>query len=87
MVRALFCSLAGAGVGFLVGAILVGMVPGAESASQTCIVIVFVGGFLAGTGAVAGALIGGVADLLEYLRTRDAVARDAQAQYVLDSSR
>jgi hypothetical protein len=39
-----------------------------------------VGVFLAGAGAVAGALTGGAADLLEFLRRRDEAARDAQAQ-------
>jgi hypothetical protein len=37
-----------------------------------------VGVFLAGAGAVAGAVTGGVADLLAYFRRRDEAARNAQ---------
>ena len=35
----------------------------------------FVGSFLAGTGAIAGAIIGGVADLLEFFRKKDQASR------------
>ena len=78
MGRTLLCSLAGAGAGFLVGFVVVRMAAGAQPASDTGPVIVFVGIFLAGTGAIAGAIIGGVADLLEFFRRKDQAPREAQ---------
>jgi len=83
MVRTWLYSFAGAGVGFLVGfvlVLLVRMTAGAQPPSDMAAVTLFLGGFLAGAGAVAGALIGGVADLLAYFRRRDEAVRDAQAQ-------
>jgi hypothetical protein len=77
MVRTWLYPVAGAGVGFLVGLLLVQMMAGGQPASDTVAVTLFVGVFLAGAGAVAGALTGGAADLLEFLRRRDEAARDA----------
>ena len=78
MGRTLVCSLAGAGVGFLVGYAGVCITAGAEPARDTGAIILFVGSFLAGTGAIAGAIIGGVADLREFFRKKDQAPRDAQ---------
>ncbi len=78
MARTLLCSLAGAGAGFLVGYAGVCMTAGAQPASDTGPIILFVGSFLAGTGAIAGAIIGGVADLQEFFRRKDQAPREAQ---------
>jgi len=78
MGRTLLCSLAGAGAGFLVGFAVVRMTAGAQPASDTGPAIMFVGVFLAGTGAIAGAIIGGVADLLAFFRRKDQAPREAQ---------
>jgi NhaP-type Na+/H+ or K+/H+ antiporter len=84
MVRTLRYSLAGAGVGFFVGLVLVILLSrmggGPVSVSDIVTATVFFGGFLAGPGAIAGAVIGGVADLLAYFRRRDEALRQAQAQ-------
>jgi hypothetical protein len=65
MSRTLFGSLAGAGIGFLVGYAGVLIILGTEPTRDTSAVVLFLGSFLAGTGAIAGAVIGGVADLRE----------------------
>jgi hypothetical protein len=78
MGRTLLCSLAGAGAGFLVGFAGVWMASGGQPASDTGALILFVGSFLAGTGAIAGAIIGGVADLLAFFRRKDQAPREAQ---------
>jgi uncharacterized membrane-anchored protein YhcB (DUF1043 family) len=78
MVRTWLYSFAGAGVGFFVGFVLVRMMSGAQPASDTGFIILFMGGFLAGAGAVAGAIIGGVADLLEFFKRREQARREAQ---------
>ena len=78
MGRTLLCSLAGAGAGFLVGFAVVRMVAGAQPESDIVPVSLFVGVFLAGTGAIAGAVIGSVADLREFFRRKDQVPREAQ---------
>ncbi len=80
MARTLLCSFAGAAFGFLVAVVLVGIASGGERGSDTAAVTVLFGGFLAAAGAIVGALIGGVADLLAYFRRRDEAIRDAQAQ-------
>jgi len=77
MNRTLLCSLAGGGAGFLVGFAVVSMAAGAQPASDTGAIIMFVGSFLAGTGAIAGAIIGGVADLREFFMRKDHAPREA----------
>jgi hypothetical protein len=71
MSRTLVCSLAGAGVGLLVGCVGVIIASGAQAGSDTAAVTLFVGSFLAGTGAIAGAVVGGVADLREFFTRKD----------------
>lgn len=78
MDRTLLYSLAGAGAGFLVGFAVVSITAGAQPAGDTGPIIMFVGSFLAGTGAIAGAIIGGVADLREFFRRKDQAPREAQ---------
>jgi hypothetical protein len=80
MGRTLVCSLAGVGVGFLVGYAGVSMTAGAQPASDTGPAILFVGSFLAGTGAIAGAIIGGVADLREFFRRKVQAPSESQDQ-------
>ena len=80
MGRTLLCSLAGAGAGFLVGFVAVRLAAGTQPASDTGPAILFVGVFLAGTGAIAGAIIGGVADLREFFRRKDQAPREAQGR-------
>jgi hypothetical protein len=77
MGRTLLGSLAGAGAGFLVGYVAVCITAGGQPARDTGAIILFVGSFLAGTGAIAGAVIGGVADLREAARTTGDVPREA----------
>jgi hypothetical protein len=79
MGRALVCSLAGAGIGFLLGCVGVGIVTGGVEARDTGAIILFLGSFLAGAGAIAGAVIGGVADLREFFIRKDQAARDAHS--------
>ncbi len=76
MIRTLLCSLAGAGAGFLVGLLAVRLTAGPQPAGDTGPVILFVGVFLAGAGAIAGAIIGGVADLREFFGKKDRAQRD-----------
>lgn len=78
MGRTCLCSFAGAGIGFLVGFAIVRMMAGAEPARDTTAIAVFVGIFLAGTGAIAGAIIGGVADFREFFRRKEQAPREAQ---------
>jgi hypothetical protein len=78
MGRTLLGSLAGAGAGFLVGFVAVRLAAGTEPARDTGAVILFVGVFLAGTGAIAGAIIGGVADLREFFRRKDQAQKEVQ---------
>ena len=78
MSRTLLCSLAGAGAGFLVGFAAVHIAASAQPPSDTGPVSLFVGVFLAGTGAIAGAIIGGVGDLREFFRRKDQAPREAQ---------
>lgn len=80
MVRTLACSLVGAGAGFLAGVLGISVVLGIVGGyhSDTFAVSVFVGAFLAGAGAIAGAVMGGVADLLGYFRRKDQALREAE---------
>lgn len=76
MARTFLCSVAGAGVGFLAGFAAVMVASGGKSGSDTPGIVLFVGCFLAGTGAIAGAIIGGVADLREFFTRKDQAARE-----------
>lgn len=78
MGRTCLCSLAGAGIGFLAGFAIVRMMAGAQPASDTTAIAMFMGIFLAGTGAIAGAIVGGVADLRGFFRRKDQAPREAQ---------
>jgi hypothetical protein len=78
MGRTLLCSLAGAGAGFLVGFAAVQIAAGAQPKGDTGPISLFVGIFLAGSGAIAGAIIGGVGDLREFFRRKDQAPREAQ---------
>jgi hypothetical protein len=50
----------------------------APEARDVTAISFLVGVFLAGTGAIAGAIIGGVADLREFFRKKDQNPREAQ---------
>jgi hypothetical protein len=76
MGRTWLYSFAGAGIGFLVGFVIVQLMAGASSPSETTAITLFVGTFLAGTGAIAGAITGGVAELSK----KTEQARAAQVQ-------
>jgi hypothetical protein len=78
MVRTWLNSLAGGAVGFLVGAIIVSMMSRGHPDSDTTAITLFVGVFLAGAGAVAGAIIGGAADLLEHFKKREQAGESRQ---------
>ena len=80
MRRTLVCSLAGAGVGFLVGFLPVRLLAGFQGAGDATAVAVFIGVFLAGSGGIAGAVIGGVTELLKVYRAKDDREKDARTQ-------
>jgi hypothetical protein len=73
-------SFAGAGVGFLVGFAVLWMMTSAQPPSDRYPVALFVGIFLAGSGAIAGAIIGGVADLLKFVRRRERARTESQTR-------
>jgi hypothetical protein len=77
MGRTLVSSLAGAVVGFLIGMVLVVVMSGSPPARDTAGIALLVGVFLAGSGAVAGAIIGGVADLREHLTRNGQATKEA----------
>ena len=60
MRRTLFYPFAGAGIGFLTAFVIVRIRAGASPPSDTTAITLFLGTFLAGTGAIAGAIIGAV---------------------------
>ena len=76
MGRTLLCSLAGVGAGFLAGLVVVHLAAGTQPPSDTGPAAFFVGVFLAGAGAIAGAIIGGVADLREFFTRKDQAQRE-----------
>ena len=82
MLRTLLCSLAGAVAGFLASTVVILIVAGAAggrpSATDTVPIIGILGIFIAGMGAIAGAIVGGVADLREFFRKRDQASRNSQ---------
>lgn len=80
MIRTLICSLTAAGVGFLLGIAGVNLVAGPEPKGDTSFIILCVGGFFAGAGAIAGAIIGGVAELRDLSKNKNSASDDAQAQ-------
>ena len=74
MVRTTVCSLAGAAAGFVLAIILVAIIDSGSDrgvASDTIPVTIFLGSLLAIGGAIAGAVIGGAAEVVKYLRRRD----------------
>ena len=71
MSRAFVGSLAGAAVGFLAGCVCVGIASGGEVTRDTTPFTLLFGCILAGPGAIAGAVIGGVADLREFCAKKD----------------
>lgn len=72
MKRTLLGSFAGAGIGFLVPFATVLLVTGSlPTRDEGSGMLVLVGFFLAGAGAIAGAVIGGVAELLAYFKNRE----------------
>jgi hypothetical protein len=54
------------------------MMFGSQPARDTGAVILFVGTFLAGTGAIAGAVIGGVADLRAFFTRKDQATEETK---------
>lgn len=60
MGRTLIYPFAGAGIGFLVAFVIVRLMAGPSPPSDTTAITLLVGTFLAGTGAIAGAILGGV---------------------------
>jgi hypothetical protein len=81
MERAWLYSVAGAGIGFLAACVIVRMMAGESPPSDTTAITLFVGTFLAGAGAIAGAISGGVAEFL----TRTEQAREAEGQRTPES--
>jgi hypothetical protein len=60
MERALLFPFAGAGIGFLVAVAIVRIMAGPSPSSDTTAITLFVGTFLAGSGTIAGAILGAV---------------------------
>jgi hypothetical protein len=71
MVRTLIGSVAGAGTGCFVAVVAVQIAAGGQPGSDAGPVTLFVGVFLAGAGAIAGAIIGGVADLVAFFKRKN----------------
>lgn len=80
MLRTLLGSLAGAAIGFFVAVVAVQIAAGGQPGSDVGPATLFVGVFLAGAGAIAGAIIGGVADLLAFFRRKDPAAKETKDQ-------
>ena len=82
MGRTLLCSLAGAAAGFLLSTVVVVIGMAAAGARQTATdigpIIAIMGIILAGMGAIAGAIIGGVADLREFFKKKDQASKITQ---------
>jgi hypothetical protein len=70
MKRTLFSAFAGAGIGML-AATAIGAMTRATSTPDGLAIILFIGVFLAGTCAIAGAIVGGVADLIEFFKKKE----------------
>ena len=71
MRRTLLCSIAGAGTGFFAGFVIVQIflqVLARETVPDNTGLVLILGVFLAGTGSIVGAIIGGIADLKELLK-------------------
>jgi hypothetical protein len=75
MGRMLLYPFAGAGIGFLVAFVIVRMMAGEPPPSDTAAITLFVGTFLAGTGAIAGAIIGGVECFIRRQQAREVPAQ------------
>lgn len=73
MGRTLLCSLGGALAGFILTAVVIPIAAGVSGGRPTEAgpLIAIVGVFIAGMGAIAGGIVGGVADLREFFRRRD----------------
>jgi hypothetical protein len=71
MKRTLFCSFVGAGIGVLAAIVFGSMTGALSSRDGGALIILFIGTFLAGIGAIAGAIIGGVAELMTFLREKE----------------
>jgi hypothetical protein len=78
MFRMLLCSLAGAGAGFLVCAVALCILTSGQPTAGDIGIMVVLGLFIAGMGAIAGAIVGGTADLREYFKRRDRESRYSQ---------
>jgi hypothetical protein len=65
MGRTVLVSFAGAGIGFLGAVVIVRMMAGSPPPSDTAAITLFVGTFLSGTGAIAGAIIGAAAEFFQ----------------------
>jgi len=78
MFRTWVYSFAGAGIGFLVAAVIVRIVTVNQSGDMTFVTLL-AGVLLFGAGAVVGAIIGGVADLMEFFKKREQ-AREPREQ-------
>jgi hypothetical protein len=70
MRRTLLCCFAGAGTGFFFAFVLA-VTTSALSTPDGGAILLLVGAFLAGIGAIAGAIVGVVADLLEFFKKRE----------------
>jgi hypothetical protein len=81
MGRTLLYPFAGAGIGFLVAFVIVRIMAGASPPSDTTAITLFVGTFLAGTGAIAGAIIGGVESFKRRQQAREEqVQRESESE-------
>ncbi len=84
MFRTWVYSLAGAGIVFLVAVVIVRIVTVNQVGDMTFVTLL-AGVLLFGAGAVAGAIIGGVADLIELFKKREQ-AREPREQRGAESN-
>ena len=81
MGRTLLYPFAGAALGFLAAFVIVRLMAGPSPPGDTTAITLFVGTFLAGTGAIAGAIVGGVESLKRRQQAREEqVPRKSQSE-------
>ncbi len=80
MARALVGSLIGAAIGYFAGYLGVALVAGNYPSADIGVPVLCVGSFLAGTGAIAGAIVGGVTELREASGRKNQARSDGETE-------
>lgn len=82
MRRAMLGALTGAGVGFFAGFVIVQIflhIVERETTPDSTGMVLILGVFLAGAGAIAGAIVGGVTDLKEFFQKKQQTPGEPRA--------